>query len=360
MVTDSWISRILSGSAIRATPPSLRMSAGTRSSAITATAPASSAIRACSASVTSMITPPLSISARPDLTRIVPVSAIAVILASRARRSGGLVGEEDHAVADRLRVDEMQGLLVAGLAEEARPVAEHDGEDLQPQLVDEVVLQQGVHKPEAGGHDDFSAEALLQVGDLLENVALQDRRVVPAGIFERRGHDVLGQAVQPVCQLAAPGGPLRSEPLVAPAAQQLSLGAERLVERELVDLGVVLDQTDPAAAPEALVTGRVLDDAVDGDVLADHDPSHFGSPFVRLRPACAPAASRSPHCGGTSPCRSTGGSGGRPSGWTGSGAKPARRARARTCATCRPTRTSRTSPVAPLTIATASPVRSPA
>src|SRR3954464_3042214 len=82
--TASWISEILSGSAMRATPPSRRMSAGTRSSAITATAPASSAMRACSASVTSMITPPLSISARPLLTLIVPVSGIAVILASRA------------------------------------------------------------------------------------------------------------------------------------------------------------------------------------------------------------------------------------------------------------------------------------
>src|SRR5207244_7264175 len=61
----------------RATPPSRRMSAGTRSSAMTAQAPASSAIRACSALVTSMITPPLSISARPLLTRMVPVSATA-------------------------------------------------------------------------------------------------------------------------------------------------------------------------------------------------------------------------------------------------------------------------------------------
>src|SRR5690348_10255895 len=51
--------------AMRATPPSLRMSAGTRSSAITEHAPASSAILACSAFVTSMITPPFSISARP-------------------------------------------------------------------------------------------------------------------------------------------------------------------------------------------------------------------------------------------------------------------------------------------------------
>ena len=74
IVTASWISVIIAGSDMRATPPSRRMSAGTRSSAITATAPASSAIFACSALTTSMITPPLSISARPLLTRIVPVS----------------------------------------------------------------------------------------------------------------------------------------------------------------------------------------------------------------------------------------------------------------------------------------------
>ena len=49
------------------------MSAGTRSRAMTATAPASSAILACSAVTTSMMTPPLSISAMPRLTRVVPV-----------------------------------------------------------------------------------------------------------------------------------------------------------------------------------------------------------------------------------------------------------------------------------------------
>src|SRR5579871_2757562 len=74
IVTASWIPRIMSGSDIRATPPSRRMSAGTRSRAITAQAPASSATFACSASTTSMITPPFNISARPLLTRIVPVS----------------------------------------------------------------------------------------------------------------------------------------------------------------------------------------------------------------------------------------------------------------------------------------------
>src|ERR1700731_2922986 len=67
--TVAIISRIFFGEAIRATPPSARICAGTRSSAITATAPAFSAIEACSALVTSIITPPLSISARPVLRR---------------------------------------------------------------------------------------------------------------------------------------------------------------------------------------------------------------------------------------------------------------------------------------------------
>src|SRR5687767_11142926 len=74
METASLMPSIMVGSLMRATPPSRRMSAGTRSSAITAAAPASSAIFACSGVTTSMITPPLSISARPALTLKVPVS----------------------------------------------------------------------------------------------------------------------------------------------------------------------------------------------------------------------------------------------------------------------------------------------
>ncbi|CAB4613983.1 unannotated protein [freshwater metagenome] len=72
MVTAALMPSIISGSLIRATPPSRRMSAGTRSSAMTAHAPASSAIFACSALTTSMMTPPFSISASPRLTRWVP------------------------------------------------------------------------------------------------------------------------------------------------------------------------------------------------------------------------------------------------------------------------------------------------
>ena len=62
--TACWIPLIIFGSLIRATPPAARISAGIRSNAMTAHAPASSAIFACSGVVTSIITPPLSICAK--------------------------------------------------------------------------------------------------------------------------------------------------------------------------------------------------------------------------------------------------------------------------------------------------------
>ena len=81
IVTASWIPLMRIGSDMRATPPSRRMSAGTRSSAMTAAAPASSAILACSALTTSMMTPPLSISASPALTRKVDSSRMPAMVA---------------------------------------------------------------------------------------------------------------------------------------------------------------------------------------------------------------------------------------------------------------------------------------
>jgi hypothetical protein len=61
----------------------------------------------------------------------------------RRRRPLGLadelVGEEDEAVTNGLGIDEAHGLLVAGLAEEALAGPEHDWEDDQPQLVDQVM-----------------------------------------------------------------------------------------------------------------------------------------------------------------------------------------------------------------------------
>ena len=59
----------------------------------------------------------------------------------------------------------------ARLAEQALAGAQHDREDLQPQLVDEVVLQQGAHDPGAGRDDDVPVERCLEADDLVEQVA---------------------------------------------------------------------------------------------------------------------------------------------------------------------------------------------
>jgi hypothetical protein len=128
----------------------------------------------------------------------------------------------------------------------------------------------------------ISAALLLQLRNLVHHVALQHRRVVPVGIFEGRGHDVLGHAVQPVGQLATPGWPPSGQPLVAPPTQQQRLCTQRLVERELAELWAVLDQADPAAAAEALVAGRVLDDSVKETLSLTTIFPTSGSPLVVL------------------------------------------------------------------------------
>src|SRR5687768_1460964 len=130
IVTASWISAILVGSAILATPPAARMSAGTRSRAMTAQAPADSAIFACSAVTTSMMTPPFSISARPDLTRKVPSCFTTPTIGVRllqlegldAVRVRGLI-QGVHAVGERLDHAE-QGRVRAHVGRAVRGVVE--------------------------------------------------------------------------------------------------------------------------------------------------------------------------------------------------------------------------------------------
>src|SRR5260370_40556377 len=82
---------------------------------------------------------------------------------SRGRRRKGrpclpipcwLIDEDGDAVADRLRVDEPQRLFVARVAEEALARPEDDGEDHQPQLVNEVVFDQRLHELGAAVDDE--------------------------------------------------------------------------------------------------------------------------------------------------------------------------------------------------------------
>src|SRR5665811_943006 len=94
--TPATMASTIVGSAMRATPPAARMSAGTRSRAMTATAPASSAIFACSAVTTSMITPPLSIWARPFFVAQVEVWRVIRYTFLRLGAAGGPRTQSDY------------------------------------------------------------------------------------------------------------------------------------------------------------------------------------------------------------------------------------------------------------------------
>src|SRR4051812_44160772 len=154
---------IMSGSLIRAMPPWARMSAGTRSSAMTATAPASSAIFACSGVTTSMMTPPLSCSAMPRFTSSVPdwgtvsvCGATGCCLCS-TDRSASSYGRSEGRFAHAVRAG--AGTLGAHLDVEEpgdRPggvQAQHPGESTTPQLpgVPDGVVVEAPGQPHPGG-----------------------------------------------------------------------------------------------------------------------------------------------------------------------------------------------------------------
>src|SRR5687768_9473054 len=192
MVTTALMPSIISGSLMRATPPSRRISAGTRSRAITALAPASSAILACSGVTTSMMTPPLSISARPRLTSMDPVSrvgeplfdeAVVMAVSLRARDSAGdrirqvlnaALRRQGHPCATGCELDRF-GVVAGGdgprrFGERPRPFAFDDlavGVHHGPALADRDRLQRTRGRAHlVGGHqyDDVVDGDHLAVG----------------------------------------------------------------------------------------------------------------------------------------------------------------------------------------------------
>ena len=84
---------------------------------------------------------------------------------------------------DGLRVDQAQGSLVAGLAEQTLACAERNREDGQAQLVDQVVLHQCMNERSAPVHDDLPLRLLLQLRHLADYLAPQDGRIGPLGLF---------------------------------------------------------------------------------------------------------------------------------------------------------------------------------
>src|SRR5262245_32859156 len=270
MDTASMMPSIMSGSLIRATPPCTRMSAGTRSSAMTATAPASSAILAWSGVTTSMITPPLSISAMPRFTRAVPVSfgagttfSLATVRTSwcgrvclhpmRVARAdpAAVRGGSDGLVAVRSGVVHLEEPRLRRVSREA----EHPRQ--RPPPVDHgpggyVVVELAGDKHLAGrrlhlGHE-LAAPLVLE---LLAEAGLAERGAKRAGQVAFRqvalaGAGLLGPAhgigdQQAGCRIEQPGGGQLVGDRAAPLQRQVQRGAR--------GLDPVVHPVEPASAP---------------------------------------------------------------------------------------------------------------
>src|SRR3981081_4453183 len=98
------------------------------------------------------------------------------------------------------------------------------------------MLNQRLHERGAAVDNDVAALLLPQLPDLLDEVPLQYPRVVPLGLIQGRGDDVLGHAVELVGKLAVSRWPGCGETFVRHPSQQQCLGREGFVELELVAL----------------------------------------------------------------------------------------------------------------------------
>src|SRR5919107_3034976 len=209
--------------------------------------------------------------------------------------SGGpLVDQHEHAVADDLRLLQPQvaslGLLLEGLL--ARP--EDHREDHQVDLVDEVALDQLLHQPVAPRHLQLAVELLLQLAHLGRRVAaVEDRRVVPLGVLERRRDDELRHRVELVGELALALWPGAGEALIGSQPYQQTVGLPRLVQLELIPVVSAVELEGPTRVLESRLASRRLHDAVERYELRHHDPCcHQSSSFTPTRRLQIPANSR--------------------------------------------------------------------
>src|SRR4051812_18622622 len=167
---------------------------------------------------------------------------------------------------------------VDAVREGALAASEERREEHQPELVDEIRLQERRHERAAPRDEDRAVGLVLELRDLLRDVLGDHGRVLPLRIRDRRRDDVLRIVVQLLGERAFAGGPRRREALVGDAPEELSLRVHELVELELVSLIAAVVLEGPAAVLVALGTARILEDSVDRDELCDDQLAHLCSP----------------------------------------------------------------------------------
>src|SRR5438105_9188034 len=133
------------------------------------------------------------------------------------------VDENLDAVAHDLGRLQSHPLLRRGASEEALPFSEDYRIYHEPQLVQEIVLEQSLHESGTAVNDDWSAVLLAHATDFLREIASEHCRVGPLRRPERRRDDVLGHAVELVRELSVPRRPGGGESLVGLAADEQRL-----------------------------------------------------------------------------------------------------------------------------------------
>ena len=188
----------------------------------------------------------------------------------------------------------------AGVGEQPRALADHDGIRQQVELVDQVVGEQPPDEGTAARHHQLAVVLRLQLTDGRGKVAGQDVRALPLGIGEAvRGH-VPGFGVQRdgdrvVALDVAPDAPVPpggGENLVGPSAEEKRVRAA--VNLADVFLGFrVEERKGPSAAVEAATavlvrSAQALHHAVNRNVCRRRQPRCRG-PLPDLSRATDPA-----------------------------------------------------------------------
>src|SRR5712691_3565907 len=201
------------------------------------------------------------------------------------RAPGGVVDLDRHSAGgDRLRCDQLERYVLAGVGEQPRALADNHGVGEQVDLVDEVVVEQPPDQDAAAVHLQLAARLGLQLADGRRDVTGEDGRVRPLRVEGCGRCHVLGLRVQRRPDRAVarivPRSPGAGEDLGGPPAEQERVGA-------LVDLvhdrpGFVVE-VGPSAALEyaALVLLRPagpLHHSVNGDLRGGRQ--FHGSSFL--------------------------------------------------------------------------------
>ena len=128
----------------------------------------------------------------------------------------------------------MQRPLGAVAGQEALTAAEHEGDDHQPEAVDEIVLHEALCQPAAADDVEVGAVLRLQLSNRVLDAALENVSVLPVERVGKRGRrDVLRQLVQRAGErllVVACVRPVTGEELVRPAAEEEAAGRSVAVD----------------------------------------------------------------------------------------------------------------------------------